>query len=294
MSRYGYKAPKVNIQQDSSDDDTMINTSNPKVAVKPNNRGKHHSIQFEVVVLNRIVCTTSELFLHRLLSFDAHPREAKNPLPKYRKTKAESNSSPTLYDCFEQFRQTEKLEKDNSWYCNKCKDHVEATKKIEVYRIPSVLILCLQRFKSHGNYFKEKLEDNILFPLEGLDLGPQVLSNRDGQSNEVELLYDCIAVSNHYGSLAFGHYTAYAKNFESGKWYDFNDSSVSALSRDPENEVVSNAAYVIYYVRRDFFPTKVVNFSQVKIQSLTSLPEEMAPLVTISAQIVAKHGPILS
>jgi ubiquitin carboxyl-terminal hydrolase 4/11/15 len=59
-------------------------------------------------------------------------------------------------------------------------------------------------------------------------------------------------VSNHYGSLAFGHYTAYCKNHESGKWYDFNDSSVSEL--DSPNEVVSSAAYVLYYVRKDFFP----------------------------------------
>ena len=26
------------------------------------------------------------------------------------------------------------------------------------------------------------------------------------------LLYDCYAVSNHYGSMGFGHYTAYSKN----------------------------------------------------------------------------------
>jgi len=147
------------------------------VVAKPNNAGKHHTLQFEVIAINRIV---SEIFLHRLLSFDPHPRDAKIPLPKYRKTKGEGSSTPNLSDCFEFFRQTEKLEKDNSWYCNKCKDHVEATKKIEVYRVPPVLILCLQRFKSHGNYFKEKLEDNILFPLEGLDLSPHVLSKKDG------------------------------------------------------------------------------------------------------------------
>ena len=40
----------------------------------------------------------------------------------------------------------------------------------------------------------------------------------------VEPLYDLFAVSNHYGGLGGGHYTAYAKN--NGKWYDFNDSSV--------------------------------------------------------------------
>lgn len=176
MSSYGYKAPKVNIQQDSSDDEHMITTTTTNKTVKPNNKGKHYTLQFEVVVINRVVHSASNIFTGKLLAYDGHPRNAKFPLAKYKKTKGESSSGPNLYDCFEHFRQTEKLEKDNSWYCNRCKDHVEATKKIEVYRVPPVLILCLQRFKSHGNYFKEKLEDNISFPLEGLDLSPHVIS----------------------------------------------------------------------------------------------------------------------
>jgi Ubiquitin carboxyl-terminal hydrolase len=73
-------------------------------------------------------------------------------------------------------------------------------------------------------------------------------------------------VSNHYGSLAFGHYTAYGKNAETGKWHDFNDSSVSVLSDySAESEVVTNAAYVLYYIRRNFFPSKDINFESIKI-----------------------------
>ena len=40
--------------------------------------------------------------------------------------------------------------------------------------------------------------------------------------------YDLYAVSNHYGGLGGGHYTAYGKN--NGKWYEFNDSSVRSAS----------------------------------------------------------------
>jgi ubiquitin carboxyl-terminal hydrolase 4/11/15 len=36
--------------------------------------------------------------------------------------------------------------------------------------------------------------------------------------------YELYAVSNHYGGMGGGHYTAYAKNKDI--WYDFNDSSV--------------------------------------------------------------------
>jgi ubiquitin carboxyl-terminal hydrolase 4/11/15 len=53
-------------------------------------------------------------------------------------------------------------------------------------------------------------------------------------------------VSNHYGNVGFGHYTAYAKN--NGKWYCFDDSRVN--EEDPKN-VVTDAAYMLLYKRRD-------------------------------------------
>lgn len=73
-------------------------------------------------------------------------------------------------------------------------------------------------------------------------------------------------MSNHYGSLAFGHYTAYGKNFETGKWYDYNDSSVSEVhSYHGDNSVVTKDAYVLYYIRKDFFPDGKIDFNLVKI-----------------------------
>ncbi|PIO29180.1 hypothetical protein AB205_0167320 [Aquarana catesbeiana] len=45
-------------------------------------------------------------------------------------------------------------------------------------------------------------------------------------------IYDLVAVSNHYGGMGGGHYTAYAKNQDTGQWYYFDDSSVSPASED--------------------------------------------------------------
>lgn len=39
----------------------------------------------------------------------------------------------------------------------------------------------------------------------------------------VSMVYDLYAVSNHFGSLNGGHYTASAKNPD-GRWYYYNDS----------------------------------------------------------------------
>ena len=43
------------------------------------------------------------------------------------------------------------------------------------------------------------------------------------------LPYDLFAVLIHRGTAAFGHYYAYIKDFQTGKWLDFNDATVTAL-----------------------------------------------------------------
>lgn len=83
------------------------------------------------------------------------------------------------------------------------------------------------------------------YPLRGLDMREYVISLKD-EPNPV--YYDLYGVSNHYGSLGGGHYTASCLNHIDNKWYYFNDSSVS---RKDEDDVVSNAAYLLFYRRRD-------------------------------------------
>ena len=61
------------------------------------------------------------------------------------------------------------------------------------------------------------------------------------------VFYDLIGVSNHFGSLNGGHYTASCKNANTGKWFNFNDSSVNPCSK---SQVVSSAAYLLFYRRR--------------------------------------------
>jgi len=62
------------------------------------------------------------------------------------------------------------------------------------------------------------------------------------------ILYDCFAVSNHYGGLGGGHYTAYAKNVMDNRWYSFDDSHVTFVN--PE-QICSQATYVLFYKKRE-------------------------------------------
>lgn len=61
----------------------------------------------------------------------------------------------------------------------------------------------------------KKLNDKIDFPVEGLNMSSYVLQNKEGS----KIIYDLYAVSNHFGSLSGGHYTAFAKNPIFKKWY---------------------------------------------------------------------------
>lgn len=94
----------------------------------------------------------------------------------------------------------------------------------------------------------QKLETQVNFPLEGLDMSPFVLS--ETQKKKVSLIYDCFAVSNHFGSAGFGHYTAYAMNPFTKSWYNFDDSSVSSVNPKLHN-ITGSQAYNLFYRRRD-------------------------------------------
>lgn len=194
----------------------------------------------------------------------------------------------TLYDCFDKFGTREQLGENDKWYCPKCKAHVRAYKQMRLWKTPDVLIVHLKRFSSHGTWGqRRKIDEKVDFPIEGLDLSQylapgaleaaaatapgQLQPTHDagaGASSSASSssaaapsspaavssvhapapIYDCFAVSQHGGGLGGGHYTAVAKNWQDGRWYNFNDSSASPLGG--KGRIVDSSAYVLFYRRR--------------------------------------------
>jgi ubiquitin carboxyl-terminal hydrolase 4/11/15 len=150
----------------------------------------------------------------------------------------------SIYDCLDLLSHPKQLDEDNKWYCPKCKQHVQARKKMDIYKLPQVLVVHIMRFKESG-YYRTKNNKTVTFPIEGLDMSSYVLGPQ-----EKPIIYDLYAVSNHFGSMSFGHYTAYAKNPIDNCWYNFDDSSVEPIRGDLKNSIVSSAAYVLFYKRR--------------------------------------------
>ncbi|KAK9802690.1 hypothetical protein WJX73_007165 [Symbiochloris irregularis] len=144
-----------------------------------------------------------------------------------------------LHECLEAFLHPEQLGMDDSWYCSRCKAHVQADKKLDLWKLPEILIIHLKRF-SFSRWRRNKLDNDVTFPMSNLDLSKYVL-----QEQGVPPVYDLYAVSNHYGGLGGGHYTAFCQ-VEGQGWAHFNDSDASPES--PGN-VQSPAAYLLFYRR---------------------------------------------
>jgi ubiquitin carboxyl-terminal hydrolase 4/11/15 len=150
-------------------------------------------------------------------------------------------SGITLVKCLESFNKSETLDGKNKWYCGHCKEFVCAEKTLEIWCVPTVLIVQLKRFVNSG-YNRGRLDDNVDYP-DVLGMRPYVVGPVDGK-----LKYRLFAVSEHSGSLAGGHYTAHAIVRENeqndGEWYDFNDSSCRVASAASAHSV---RAYLLFY-----------------------------------------------
>lgn len=140
----------------------------------------------------------------------------------------------------------------------------QAYKTMEIYTTPKILVLHLKRFKNSSKYFKSKLETLIDFPIDDFEMQehtkdshlPQELQ-AERQSSigvifsviETSVKYDLYAVSNHFGGLGGGHYTAFARNRYDNEWYNFDDSHVSLIT--DTTQLITSAAYVLFYARKN-------------------------------------------
>ncbi|OQS04141.1 ubiquitin-specific protease [Thraustotheca clavata] len=150
-----------------------------------------------------------------------------------------------LRSCIVKFTEREQLGENDTWYCPKCKQHVRAFKKFDLFSLPKILLIQLKRFRyNQGMYLlhRDKINTLVKFPIQGLDLSEFVIRPH------TSAVYDLYAVSEHSGGLGGGHYTAKAKNPRNGEWYNFNDSSTSSTNA---SDAVTSQAYVLFYLRRD-------------------------------------------
>ena len=155
-----------------------------------------------------------------------------------------NNGNITLDHCLQYFTDEECLEEGNEWYCNRCKRRVMATKKIELFYLPRIMCICLSRFLKRGKFYNYSKNNSFVeFPIENLNMEKYIC----GPDKEYSK-YDLFAVSQHYGGMGGGHYTAVCKNID-GNWYEYDDMHCSLIS---PKKVCTSAAYVLFYRRKNW------------------------------------------
>lgn len=188
----------------------------------------------------------------------------------------EGSKKLDIYKLFKDFCTPEILDVNNLYRCGNCKKEVQGLRKMDIYKVPKYLIIHMKKLKDSwgfSSYSSGSSELMVEFPVTNLDMTPFVLSGQpietynvdksefmDANNNRLagrtfpkftwgkdKLLYDCYGVINHYGSMHFGHYTAYGKN--NNQWYLYDDSNVTKVD-DPKS-IVTEAAYVLFYERVD-------------------------------------------
>jgi hypothetical protein len=113
---------------------------------KTENKGKIKIFALEVLFLmSEFTNTDHAKRTGQIMNYSTHPRQLAKKLTSSQGSS--KGSGETLESCLDQFRTVEKLSASDSWYCGKCKVHVEATKKLELYTTAPYLVMSLNRFK---------------------------------------------------------------------------------------------------------------------------------------------------
>lgn len=132
---------------------------------------------------------------------------------------------------------------ESKWKCPRCKQYRNATKKIDIWRLPPLLIIHLKRFKYNG-LWRDKITSNVDYPIENLNLDKYVMGKNSIKTNNNYKLY---AISNHSGTLDGGHYTAMCRNYDFDRWFRFDDSDVKEVTNAAA--LKSPMAYILFYSR---------------------------------------------
>mmetsp|Transcript_112625 Transcript_112625/g.223959 ORF Transcript_112625/g.223959 Transcript_112625/m.223959 type:complete len:659 (-) Transcript_112625:211-2187(-) len=154
----------------------------------------------------------------------------------------------SLTDALEAFASEEQLTGTDRWDCEMCGKKVDATKRMEIYKLPPVIILHLKRNSYNKEVGLTKINARIELPERTVD-EPVNLEMYTVSRQKGEAMYDIIGIVNHHGEAAnSGHYTAHCLHCVECKWYCFDDRTVTKLAIN--EEWLPEQAYILFLMKR--------------------------------------------
>ena len=140
------------------------------------------------------------------------------------------NECLTLDECYREFKIHEKLEGDNMYYCENCKEKRIASKYLNIIEWSNNLIILLKRFENN----KEKLFKN----------NKQLEIPIDWRHN-----FTIKGAVIHIGEINGGHYIYISRNLSNNIWSMCDDSSIQLLPKEKVQSYL-NIGYIFNYIKK--------------------------------------------
>jgi len=151
-----------------------------------------------------------------------------------------NKDTQTIYECFDQFVETDILSGENAWFNEKTREKESVNKQFIFWNFPKILVIVFKRFSSDGTCKNNAFID---FPMDRLDLSKYVMGY-----NPKSYVYDLFGVCNHMGNIDGGHYTSFCRDSTTGEWVHCNDTRVDPIS---SSQIVTPAAYCLFYRKKN-------------------------------------------
>ena len=168
-----------------------------------------------------------------------------------------------IQKCLDKFIAEEKIE---DYHCEKCDKKITNIKNVLIDKIPNILIIHLQRIAfSYETFNMGKINDYIYFE-KTLNIKNYTLNKNNDDIPSDYFEYELQGVLIHSGTAQFGHYYSIIYSEEediTGKWYKFNDTSVTEINYDMmTNDAFGNnarqeygsSAYMLIYQKKEKKP----------------------------------------
>ena len=157
-----------------------------------------------------------------------------------------------LFDAFESENKREDLTGENMIYCNTCKALKNGWVQQNIYQLPKIMIIILNRGKNNKDFRKNFKIDEIL-NFNNPNFPNNIICNVNNQ--KIYTQYFLCGIIKHLGeSGANGHFISYYRNHSNQKFYCYNDASVSEVSiEDATKTVISDREendvipYILFY-----------------------------------------------
>ena len=151
-----------------------------------------------------------------------------------------------LYDAFLCDEEVGILDDENMIYCNQCKKLTPGTHQQNIYAMPNILIIILDRGKNNSEFNEEFTFDEILDFTKG-----NVFINNPKSSKK---FYLCGIVTHLGESGSSGHFIAYCRNGVNEPFLCYNDAAVAKVdvitameAKLSKNEMKKKTPYILLY-----------------------------------------------